>query len=440
MRFEVGAAYTREQVQALLDVPKQQRGGAWDTGYRRFKDQLWVFCNVGSAGRTGHDYDNRWEGDELVWFAKTGTHVRQDVMRSIIEGGLPVQVFWRGGDRQPFTYAGSARVLGVEDTTPVRFRFGFGATTNSAPPVAAGLTVPQTLGDLLGRDGRLYAKSEFGPVHDGWPAISFSSRKIAADFSHDFWRGQDFVLFVGTGGATTTENPEHRRRVLSAVTFEPNAPISTQQIVPAEHWQAAVDKWGVRWEWSFPVTDAWDLDPFPEARDRMPHTYARLGSLASLGRCIPVDPEDLPLLLQCSVKKKALSFQPAVERILNMNPTDADLKRSISQMAIAIQQRIEQSGQDRAGHHPLRKGPNLSDLIAMLNSKWADQKGCCQLCGRPIPLSPANRLLQMSPDRIDSGEKAYDDQNVHLTHLGCNLAKSNVSMEDWQDFLAHLRG
>jgi hypothetical protein len=45
----------------------------------------------------------------------------------------------------------------------------------------------------------------------------------------------------------------------------------------------------------------------------------------------------------------------------------------------------------------------------------------------------------MSPDRIDSDAKTYDPTNVHLAHLGCNLAKSSGSMEDWQEYLAVIR-
>src|ERR1700694_2021399 len=56
MEFEVGRQYTRAQVQDALNVPEDQRDGDWLTGYTRFNDELFVFCNVGTAGRTGHDY------------------------------------------------------------------------------------------------------------------------------------------------------------------------------------------------------------------------------------------------------------------------------------------------------------------------------------------------------------------------------------------------
>ena len=42
--------------------------------------------------------------------------------------------------------------------------------------------------DIILDDTRLFAKSEFGPVSDRWPALSFSSRKIATDFSNTFRR------------------------------------------------------------------------------------------------------------------------------------------------------------------------------------------------------------------------------------------------------------
>lgn len=447
MRFEVASHYTREQVQNILAVPAAQRDGNWDTGYNRFQNELFVFCNVGMAGRTGHDHGNQWEGDELVWYAKAGTHIGQHLIRQIASGDIPVHLFWRPDSRQvQFTYAGVARPLSIDDTRPVRIRWAFSNNHQKSDQPNAGANGDSaadaetvTLGELVGEDGRLFAKSEFAPVHDGWPAVSFSSRKIASDFSVNFRRGRDFVLYVGTGDPSTTEAPEHRRRVLSAVTCQPNTLISTESIVPRASWVDAVKKWGTRWEWSIPVIEAWELTPFPEAKSVMPHTYARLGQLQSLGRCVAVANEDLPSLLQCHVVKKSLALEDAVRRVVMMNPTDPDLKRSISNLAIAIQERIALSGKEQSGLHPIRSGLNLSDLIEVLNRKWIEQNGCCHLCNRSIPLKANNRLLKMSVDRIDSGSKIYDTGNVHLTHLGCNLAKNDVSMEQWHEFLAHIR-
>jgi putative restriction endonuclease len=63
--FEVGVQYTRAEVQEELSVPESRRGGDWDTGYTSYNGALYIFCNIGSAGRTGHDYPNRWDGEQL---------------------------------------------------------------------------------------------------------------------------------------------------------------------------------------------------------------------------------------------------------------------------------------------------------------------------------------------------------------------------------------
>ncbi|PSO19495.1 HNH endonuclease [Bradyrhizobium sp. MOS003] len=125
MEFEVGAQYTRAQIQQLVNVPEDRRGGDWATGYTRFGDELFVFCNVGSAGRTGHDYPNRWDGDELIWSAKNRSNTSQPIMRALANGSLPAHIFHRSADRMPFTYAGRAKAVEVQDTTPVVLRWSF---------------------------------------------------------------------------------------------------------------------------------------------------------------------------------------------------------------------------------------------------------------------------------------------------------------------------
>jgi putative restriction endonuclease len=125
MEFEVGAQYTRAQIQQSLGVPEDRRGGDWATGYTRFGDELFVFCNVGSAGRTGHDYPNRWDGEQLVWSAKSRSNISQPVMRAVADGSLPAHIFHRSADRMPFTYAGRARAVDIQNTTPVILRWSF---------------------------------------------------------------------------------------------------------------------------------------------------------------------------------------------------------------------------------------------------------------------------------------------------------------------------
>jgi hypothetical protein len=82
---------------------------------------------------------------------------------------------------------------------------------------------------------------------------------------------------------------------------------------------------------------------------------------------------------------------------------------------------------------------NFSDLFNLLNELWRRQRGSCSLCGGRIVPGEENPLLRISADRIDSINKAYTAGNVHLTHVGCNLAKSSASLEEWAEFLDVLR-
>lgn len=128
MDFDVGAQYTRAQIQDILGLPDDRRGGDWTTGYTRFENELFIFCNIGSAGRTGHDYPNRWDGEQLIWSAKSRSNVSQPLMRAIAEGSLPTHIFHRSTDRSTFTYAGRARVAEIQDTKPVIVRWSFEQT------------------------------------------------------------------------------------------------------------------------------------------------------------------------------------------------------------------------------------------------------------------------------------------------------------------------
>src|SRR5689334_3467006 len=103
--FQVGNTYTRNDVFEVLGIgPQYRKGGNWFNGYNSHKGDWFIFCAVGAAGRTGHDYDNYWAGDELVWRGKTGSRLSQPSIRSLIQPSGKVHVFTRENNLAPFTY------------------------------------------------------------------------------------------------------------------------------------------------------------------------------------------------------------------------------------------------------------------------------------------------------------------------------------------------
>ncbi len=122
--FSIGELYTRDQVRALLGLPPMA-GGDWSTGYTRFGDEVFVFCNIGVAGRTGHDYPNRWIDDALDWFGKTGSRLDQPLIGAMLAGAVTTHVFWRAKDRGPFIYAGVGTPDGAWGGEPVEVLWRF---------------------------------------------------------------------------------------------------------------------------------------------------------------------------------------------------------------------------------------------------------------------------------------------------------------------------
>src|SRR5262249_22958590 len=140
---------------------------------------------------------------------------------------------------------------------------------------------------------------------------------------------------------------------------------------------------------------------------------------------LPLTPADIP---------------PYIEQRLHRIPDDMLLNREFTRVIDNILGSVGRAGTERVGFYPERHSLNFSDLFRLFGDIWRRQQGRCNLCNGLIVPGEENPLLKLSADRIDSAKKIYDGENVHLTHVGCNLAKSSASVDEWQDFLEVLRG
>ena len=126
--FILGAKYSRKDIFKILGIPEDTWGGVWFTGYTAYKGAFYIFTNIDSPGRTGHDYHNHWEGADLRWFAKTGTSLSQPTIKKLLTAGTPVHIFWRTDNTLPFEYAGKAFPIEIRDTSPVEILWSFSNT------------------------------------------------------------------------------------------------------------------------------------------------------------------------------------------------------------------------------------------------------------------------------------------------------------------------
>ncbi|QBE64277.1 HNH endonuclease [Pseudoduganella lutea] len=124
--FTVGQKYKREQVSQIAgdggDI-----GGNWATGYPSKDGVTFIFANVGNPGQTGHDYDNFFDGPDLVWRGRNGSTRHHASIVRMTRPGAVVHVFWRAGGRDLFTYAGLGAAVETTDEIPVRVRWKLNA-------------------------------------------------------------------------------------------------------------------------------------------------------------------------------------------------------------------------------------------------------------------------------------------------------------------------
>jgi len=137
LTFEPGGKYSRPDVKAQAGLPRDAKGGNWDTGVVEYDRQFLIFTNVGTEGRTGHNYGNRWEGACLRWYHKGGSHLAWESVQRLLERAQVIHVFWRSSNEEPFEYAGKAKALEIADTSPVEILWSFDASDANAsePPV-----------------------------------------------------------------------------------------------------------------------------------------------------------------------------------------------------------------------------------------------------------------------------------------------------------------
>ena len=137
--FTVGSPYTRPQIAKSLGTSEDTTKGDWATGYHLHSDGeaeingwWFLFPTIGQAGRTGHDYVNKWISDtELKWEGKTQSRLGQPQIDSLISGDKPVLLFSREGNRKPFKYHGLATAAEIRDTGPVTVVWRIAATSDT---------------------------------------------------------------------------------------------------------------------------------------------------------------------------------------------------------------------------------------------------------------------------------------------------------------------
>jgi hypothetical protein len=132
--LSVGSKYTRDDIHNHYfgkPVPKVGTGN-WTSGYVRVGDELVVFINIGTPGRTGHDFDNHYDDStkKITWFGKPESHSEQPTFQKLIKGEMVPYFFARWDSKDPqFLFLGEGRITEYQDGQPTVFSSGQPTTT-----------------------------------------------------------------------------------------------------------------------------------------------------------------------------------------------------------------------------------------------------------------------------------------------------------------------
>lgn len=116
--------YKRNDVLDLLGVEKDsngKRGGVYSTGYFKFDNAYYIFVNIGTEGRTGHNYDNQFLSEnELRWFAKNNAKINQTQIQELLNHKTQIHLFYREDNKADFTYFGKVKAISHQDEKPIQ--------------------------------------------------------------------------------------------------------------------------------------------------------------------------------------------------------------------------------------------------------------------------------------------------------------------------------
>ena len=115
--FKRGSEYTRDEIGQIVRPQNPPKGGDWTTGYARINNDLFVFMNIGVAGRTGHDFENHYDekSQTLIWFSKPNKKSSNPLFQKILSGELTPYFFARWTQKPPFTFLGTGTIVNFED-------------------------------------------------------------------------------------------------------------------------------------------------------------------------------------------------------------------------------------------------------------------------------------------------------------------------------------
>lgn len=126
MPFIIGNEYSRKDIYRIINVPPEKQEGNWNTGYTLYNNDYFVFVNINSPGRTGHNYQNRFIGSKLEWYGKKGSSINHNTIKKMLNPDGYVYIFTSENNVTPyFVFRGNGIANEYFDESPVKIIWRF---------------------------------------------------------------------------------------------------------------------------------------------------------------------------------------------------------------------------------------------------------------------------------------------------------------------------
>lgn len=126
--FYINYKYSKKEVKRLIGLPDHivnSNSTYYDYGYPEYMGVFYFYVNLDGPGTTGHDYPNKINQDNtLFWTAPQNTHIKQKKMSQIISDKYDKLLFIRYSNKEKFIYMGKLIFKDlVQEQYPVIIKF-----------------------------------------------------------------------------------------------------------------------------------------------------------------------------------------------------------------------------------------------------------------------------------------------------------------------------
>jgi len=135
--FIIGENYSRKDVKRKIgSIDPDDVGGNWGTGYTSHDCCYFIFANLQSAGRTGHNYGNILQDNCLYWHSKNTHKYTSNTIQRMLSGEYEIYIFTRANSSNPlfnFNGLGYVRDIGDKEEKPFHIVWGLTDDLTSLP-------------------------------------------------------------------------------------------------------------------------------------------------------------------------------------------------------------------------------------------------------------------------------------------------------------------